>query len=110
MRDLWKILQILERKGAFFRAINQEGVDTSTKEGRFFTTMLGAVAEFEGDLSAERQREGIERAKEKGKYKGRKRQYDREEIKALHQQGLSAQQISLQVGCGIATAYRIIGE
>lgn len=34
-------------------------------------TMLGAVAEFERTLMLERQREGIAKAKAKGKYQGR---------------------------------------
>ena len=35
-------------------------------------SLLGAVAEFERSLIRERQREGIELAKKKGVYKGRK--------------------------------------
>jgi DNA invertase Pin-like site-specific DNA recombinase len=35
-------------------------------------TMLAAIAEFEKGIMLERQREGIDIAKEGGKYKGRK--------------------------------------
>ena len=35
-------------------------------------TMLAAIAEFERGLLLERQREGVAKAKQDGKYKGRK--------------------------------------
>ncbi|MDQ0305135.1 DNA invertase Pin-like site-specific DNA recombinase [Ancylobacter polymorphus] len=46
-------------------------VDTSTLTGKLMLTMLGGIAEFERDLVLERRREGIAKAKEEGKYKGR---------------------------------------
>lgn len=35
-------------------------------------TMLGAIAEFERTLMLERQKEGVDKAKQSGRYKGRK--------------------------------------
>ena len=43
-----------------------------TPTGKLTLTMLGSVAAFEREIMLERQREGIARAKEAGKYKGRK--------------------------------------
>ncbi|MCL4132876.1 UNVERIFIED_CONTAM: hypothetical protein GTU68_048353 [Idotea baltica] len=49
----------------------------------FMLSMMGAVAEFERSLHKERQREGIELAKKKGLYKGRKPALDGEQIKEV---------------------------
>lgn len=50
----------------------RENFDTSTAIGKLMLTMIGAINEFERNNLLERQREGIERAKLKGKYAGRK--------------------------------------
>ena len=50
----------------------KENIDTSTPNGKLMLTMIGAINEFERANLLERQREGIEIAKKKGKYKGRK--------------------------------------
>lgn len=52
--------------------IAQQQIDTSTAIGKMFYSMLGMFAEFEYDLKRERQAEGIAKAKERGKYTGRK--------------------------------------
>jgi DNA invertase Pin-like site-specific DNA recombinase len=43
-------------------------------------SLLGAVAEFERSMIRERQREGIELAKKKGVYKGRKPSLTKEQV------------------------------
>lgn len=47
---------------------------------KLMLSMLGAISTFERDLLLERQREGIEIAKSKGKYKGRRSQFSAEDI------------------------------
>lgn len=49
----------------------KENLDTSTPQGKFMLTVFAALAEFERELTLQRQREGIALAKEQGKYKGR---------------------------------------
>ncbi len=51
----------------------KENIDTSTPPGKFMLTVFGAVAELERQYILQRQKEGIVIAKQKGKYKGRKR-------------------------------------
>jgi DNA invertase Pin-like site-specific DNA recombinase len=50
-----------------------ENVDTSTPTGKMVFTVLGAVAELEKSLIAERVRAGLRNAKAKGKLLGRPR-------------------------------------
>ena len=60
----------LVKKGVAFISIT-ENLDFSTSTGRLHFQILSAFAEFERDLISERTKEGIHRAKLKGKTLGR---------------------------------------
>jgi len=73
--------------------------------------MLGSFAQFERDMIRERQREGIEIAKVKGRYRGRKKTLsDKQvlEIKELALQGVSKNKIAKEYGISVPTLYRSI--
>ena len=70
-RDLLSIVSELTEKKVEFVSL-KESIDTTTPQGRFMLTVFGALAELERENILERQREGIEIAKNEGKYKGRK--------------------------------------
>ena len=57
-------------------------------------SVMGAFAEFERSIIKERQREGIEIAKKKGVYKGRKPVLSEDEIEALRQRAASGEKIA----------------
>lgn len=65
--DLLQIVRELDEKGVSLTS-NHEKIDTATPSGKLMLTMLAAIAEFERAMMLERQREGIEIAKRKGKY------------------------------------------
>jgi DNA invertase Pin-like site-specific DNA recombinase len=72
-----------------------EGVDTTTPSGRLLFHMVGAVAQFERDLIAERVRAGIAHAKAVGKRIGRPRAtIDVEQVCKLRNQNLSLRKIA----------------
>jgi len=72
-----------------------EGVDTTTPSGRLLFHMVGAVAQFERDLIAERVRAGIAHAKAIGKRIGRPRaEIDVERACKLRNQNLSLRKIA----------------
>jgi DNA invertase Pin-like site-specific DNA recombinase len=70
-RDFLELMERLTEKDVAFIS-KKEGVDTATPAGRFMMTVFAAVAELERDYIRDRQREGIEIARSKGKYRGRK--------------------------------------
>ena len=70
-RDLLELVERLTAKGVEFVS-KKEAIDTTTPSGKFMLTIFGAVAELEREYILQRQREGIEIAKQQGKYKGRK--------------------------------------
>jgi DNA invertase Pin-like site-specific DNA recombinase len=84
----------------------QQPVNTTTPEGRLMWGMLAAFAEFEVDLKGARQREGIDKAKAAGKYKGRKAKITRAAVAGLKGQGLGASDIARDLGCSRRTVYR----
>jgi DNA invertase Pin-like site-specific DNA recombinase len=56
----------------------------------------------------QRQLEGISKAKADGRYKGRKPSIDRQAVKQLKEQGLSADDIADALNVGRASVYRLI--
>jgi len=85
-----------------------ESLDTATPAGRMVFTILGAVAELERSLIAERVRAGLRNARAKGKRLGRPRVIvDRVEMGRLRAQGLSWAKIATQLGVGEGTIYRL---
>ena len=70
-RDLLELMSILDKKDVKFIS-EKEAIDTATPTGRFMLTVFAAVAELEREYLRDRQREGIELAKQQGKYKGRR--------------------------------------
>src|SRR5208283_5159997 len=67
---LLRALETFQSLGIEFVSLT-EGVDTSTPAGKMVFTVLGAVAELERSLIAERVRAGLRNAKAKGKRVGR---------------------------------------
>ena len=82
LRDLQNIVHLLNKKGVTLVATDQP-IDTSSSAGKAFLDMLGVFAEFETNLRRERQMEGIEKAKEKGVYKGRKPSINVDAVKVI---------------------------
>ena len=75
-RSTWHLCQIAEvlaRKQVHLQVLDQS-IDTSDATGRLLFHMLGAIAQFETELRAERQREGIQKAQERGVHFGRQKE------------------------------------
>lgn len=70
-KDLLEIVERLREKGVDFTS-RKEQIDTNTPAGQFMLTIFGAMAQLEREYLLDRQREGIEIARQNGKYQGRK--------------------------------------
>jgi len=103
------IIETLEAKGVALRILNL-GIDTATPTGKLMLNVLAGVAQFEREMMLERQREGIAKAKDEGKYKGRKPTVPAkaDEIQALAGQGLSMREIARRTGVGVGSVHRAI--
>ena len=70
-RDLLEIVDKLTAKGVSFIS-KKEAIDTTTPQGRLMLTIFAGLYQFERESILQRQKEGIEIAKQNGAYKGRK--------------------------------------
>lgn len=107
-QDLHNLLAMLDSKNVGFRCLAQTGVDTTTPSGKLTLAILGAVAAFETDLRAERQAEGIAKAKAAGRYQGRKPSIDYARVKRLRGQGINATEIANLLGVARTSVYRAL--
>src|SRR6516225_11921365 len=104
-RDVLNLVHEVEQKGAGLRVLEPEFC-TSTDTGRILVTVLGMVAEMERRFILERQRAGIEAAKKKGVYKGRKPSVPVEEVRKLHEQGKRSAEIAANLGVSRMNVWR----
>lgn len=79
-----KLMEMFSEKGVNFRSIQEPFIDTTTSHGKFVFTLFGAVAQLERDLIIERTNAGLESARSRGKFGGRKEGLSKEaEKKAI---------------------------
>jgi DNA invertase Pin-like site-specific DNA recombinase len=83
--DLRRLVKELTSKGVHVEFVTERLTFTGEDEpmSNLLLSMLGAVAEFERAMIRERQREGIEKAKKAGVYKGRKPSLSAEQIEQI---------------------------
>ena len=70
LKDLIGIISDLKERSIYFQSLKEQ-MDTGTDTGMLMFNMMGSIAEFERSLINRRIYEGVKRAKELGKYKGR---------------------------------------
>lgn len=91
--DLHRIVSQLHDKNVIFHVLDQS-INTSTNEGRLLFSILAAIAQFETEIRAERQREGVKRAQDKGVKFGRKPKIDAQQIEQIQAERLNGALIS----------------
>lgn len=91
--DLRRIVQKLTTDGVHVEFVKEQLCFTGEDSpmAQLLLSMMGAFAEFERALIKERQREGIELAKKKGVYKGRKRALSDTKIIELQKRAASGE-------------------
>ncbi len=108
--DLLSIVRQLQGKGVELQVLDQS-IDTSTPAGRAMLQMLAVFAEFETAIRAERQMDGIAKAKEKGTKFGRKAQATPDvvaDIRRMRADGLMIKEIMEKVQLSKASVYRAL--
>lgn len=108
-RSVLHLLRALET----FRAVGvefvsySENIDTSTPVGKMTFTVLGAVAELERSIIAERVKAGQQTAKAKGKHIGRPQAaLDEHEMRDMLDAGHSMADVGAALGVSAATVCR----
>jgi len=110
--NLCQIAAELERKQVNLQVIDQN-IDTSDATGRLLFNMLGAIAQFETEIRAERQMDGILKAKAQGVKFGRRKSLTPEQIAELQhrrKQGTLIRTLMKDYHLSKATVYRYLNE
>jgi DNA invertase Pin-like site-specific DNA recombinase len=79
---LCQIAETLKQKQVSLQVLDQN-INTSDATGRLLFNMLGAIAQFETEIRAERQMDGINKAKERGVPFGRKKKMTNQQVEEL---------------------------
>jgi len=112
LKALMSALDLCRALGIDFVSVT-EAIDTSLPAGELVFQMIGAVAQFERSLIAERVKSGLANAKAKGKMLGRPplRTLTRKEIADLRRQrsngNLSFRTLAEKFGVSLWTAHRL---
>lgn len=93
LRDLITIIHNLKDNFIFFCSLKEQ-MDTSTPTGMLLFNMMGSIAEFERSLINRRIYDGVQRAKEAGKYRGRNHSTD-EKIRKEYVKMMSSDDYSI---------------
>lgn len=112
IEDLCAIARKLTAKNVGLKVLHQD-VDTTTSTGKLMFGLLGIVAEFEANIRAERQREGINNARKRGVHLGRRKAISPELAERLRQDrqaGKLVRELAAIYGMSIPTVYRYLGE
>ena len=109
---LCQIADQLESKKVHLQVIDQN-INTSDATGRLLFNMLSAIAQFETELRAERQADGIQKAKERGVTFGRKKKLTTQQIAQMRQrrkQGTLIKTLMKDYDLSKASVYRLLEE
>lgn len=108
---LCQIAARLEYKRVALQVLDQN-INTSDATGRLLFNMLAAISQFETEIRAERQMEGIQKAKAKGVQFGRKKRLTPPQILELRKkrkQGVLIKTLMKEYDLSKASIYRYLG-
>ncbi len=110
-KHLLEIVERLKSKGVSLRILNLN-LDSATPTGKLLLTMVASIATFEREMMLERQRDGIERAKREGKYKGRTptAKAKTAQIIEMRNNGVGPTAIARKLEIGRTSVFRILKD
>lgn len=95
--DLLNRMAYLQKHGIHFRSLT-ESIDTSTIMGQLLLHILGAIAQFERQLTQERTNAGIRAHVERGGKHGRTATFDKAEAERLMRKGKIIAEVAAELG------------
>jgi DNA invertase Pin-like site-specific DNA recombinase len=111
--DLRRLVQELTGRGVRVEFVTEGLVFTGEDSplSRLLLSVMGAFAEFERSLLRERQREGIELARQRGAYRGRKRKLSEASVASLRARAASGESksaLARELGISRETLYQYL--
>ena len=71
VKDLFSLVDQIEKKGANIKSLKESWMDTSTPQGKLMFTIFAGISQFERDLISQRTLEGLAAARARGRNGGR---------------------------------------
>ncbi|MBO9436895.1 recombinase family protein [Ruegeria sp. R13_0] len=109
---LCQIAETLRNKGVDLVVLDQN-IDTSDATGRLLFNMLGAIGQLETEIRAERQMDGIKKAKDRGVQFGKRPALTNDQIVELRDKrasGTLIKDLMAEYSLSKATIYRYLTE
>ncbi|MGC1528971.1 MAG: recombinase family protein [Phormidesmis sp.] len=107
---LCQLAEQLQDKQVNLKVLDQS-IDTGDATGRLLFNMLGAIAQFETEIRAERQMDGIRNAKENGVHLGRRKyltEDEQVELQLKRQNGVLIRTLMADYNLSKASIYRYL--
>lgn len=107
---LCQIADTLAHKKVNLQVLDQN-IDTGDATGRLLFNMLGAIGQFETEIRAERQMDGIKKAQERGVAFGRNKKLSANDVTALRQRrtdGVLIKTLMVDYDLSKASVYRYL--
>lgn len=107
---LCQIADELKRKGVELQVIDQS-INTADATGGLLFNMLGAIAQFETEIRAERQMDGITKARKKGVRFGAQKKLNQDQVVELRQKradGILIKELMMEYRLSKASVYRYL--
>ncbi len=109
LQYLLELMSMFEKKNIGFCSLT-ESIDTSTPGGQLIFHIFGAMAQWERSVIRERTMEGLQAAKDRGKFGGRKHVLNTKDIAVaktlLLDSSISADEVARRMKISSATLYR----
>jgi DNA invertase Pin-like site-specific DNA recombinase len=108
VKGLVDLVAELESRKVHFQSLTDQ-IDTSTPAGRFFFHVMASLAQMERELIVERTRAGLEAARRKGNFGGRRRLMTESKIESarkLLMSGIAPGEVAKNLGVSVPTLYR----
>jgi DNA invertase Pin-like site-specific DNA recombinase len=102
----------MERKQVHLQVLDQS-INTGDATGRLLFNMLGAIAQFETEIRAERQRDGIQKAKERGVKFGKRKKLNPQQVAELQErreQGVLIKTLMQDYDLSKSSVYRYLNQ
>lgn len=113
-KDLFNLVDQIEKKGANVKSLKESWLDTTTAQGKLMFTFMAGISQFERDLISQRTKEGLEAARLRGKKGGRKSKLDDNKKNAIYdlyqQKKMTVNNICDMFHITKPTLYKVINE
>ena len=111
VKDLFDLVEQVEKAGANIKSLKEPWLDTTTPQGRLLCTIFSGVSQFERELIRERTMEGLASARARGRIGGRPgkdKKIVEQALTLYDSKAYSVDEISKTTGISRRTLYKYV--